>query len=204
LTRDPGLAHIARVSFVVKGKLPRLLAHHYRGHAVVFWTFTLEKRVRGWLTPAFHAAFRELLLHVAARQNLMCPTYCLMPDHLHFVWMGLRRESDQLKAVRLLRTHLASALGKGRHWQHQAHDHVLREEERRRNAFASTCCYVLANPVRAQLVKRERDWPYLGAVVLGYPKLHPLEDGFWPVFWKRYTQAREAEAAPPSAPPLSP
>ncbi|MCU0784793.1 MAG: hypothetical protein MUF81_12280 [Verrucomicrobia bacterium] len=112
LTPSLDRAHIARVSFIRKDNLPRLLAHHYQGHAVVFWTFTLEARARGWLTPAFHAAFRETLLHAAARQSLMCPAYCLMPDHLHFVWMGLRRGSDQLKGVRFLRRHLAPVLGK--------------------------------------------------------------------------------------------
>jgi len=196
------LAHTARVSFIQKGKLPRLLPHHYQGHAAVFWTFTLEARARGWLTSQFHALFREMLLHAATRQNLVCPAYCLMPDHLHFVWMGLRRESDQLKAVRFLRGQLSPALGNDRQWQHQAHDHVLREDERRRNAFASTCFYVLANPVRARLAKCEQDWPFLGAVVPGYPKLHPLDEGFWPAFWKLYTQTRESEPPAPPVPPL--
>src|SRR5882724_10164735 len=138
-----------------KGKLPRLGRHHYQGHAVVFWTNTLEERARGWLTPAFQATFRELMLHAAVREQLCCPAYCLMPDHLHFIWMGLRRESDQLNAMKFLRTQLEPTLGGGREWQHQPHDHVLREEERRRNAFASFCFYTLANPVRAELVKKE-------------------------------------------------
>jgi REP element-mobilizing transposase RayT len=192
------------VSREPKGHLPRLLRHHYQGHAVVFWTFTLAGHARGWLTAALHGTFRELLLHAAAREHLFCPAYCLMPDHLHLVWMGLRRESDQLNAVRFLRRHLTPALGPDRKWQHQAHDHVLREDERRRDAFARTCFYVLANPVRARLVERERDWPYLGAVVPGYPDLQPLAENFWKTFWKLYAQAREAEPSPPAKPPLSP
>ena len=112
-----------------KGKLPRLEKHHYQGHAVIFWTNTLDERARGWLTPAFHATFRELMLHAAAREHLFCPAYCLMPDHLHLLWMGLRRESDQLNAMKFLRTHLEPALGGGREWQHQPYDYVLREEE---------------------------------------------------------------------------
>ncbi|MBI5687490.1 MAG: hypothetical protein HZC54_20650 [Verrucomicrobia bacterium] len=178
-----------------KGKLPRLERHRYQGHAVVFWTLTLEERSRGWLTPAFHAKFREMLLHAAAREGLFCPVYCLMPDHLHFVWMGMRRDSDQLNAVKFLRTQLEPVLGNDRHWQHQAHDHVLRDEERQRDAFAKTCYYVLANPVRAGLAARENDWFYSGAIVPGYPTLHPLADGFWELFWKIYWQERGDEAA---------
>lgn len=185
-----------------KGKLPRLERHRYQGHAVVFWTNTLEERARGWLTPAFHATFRELMLHTAAREHLFCPAYCLMPDHLHLVWMGLRRETDQLNAMKFLRTHLEPALGNGREWQHQPHDHILREEERRRNAFVKFCFYTLANPVRAKLAKRERDWPYSGAIIPGYPTLQPFTEDYWELFWKLYIAEREAEPPPPATPPL--
>ncbi|MBI5818808.1 MAG: hypothetical protein HZA88_07455 [Verrucomicrobia bacterium] len=176
-----------------KGKLPRLEHPRYQSHAVVFWTLTLAERARGWLTPAFHAAFREMMLHAAARESLLCPTYCLMPDHLHFVWMGMTRDSDQRNAMRFLRGQLKPTLGHDRHWQHQAHDHVLRDEERQHDAFARTCYYVLANPVRAELARRERDWPYNGAIVPGYPTVHPLADGFWELFWKLYWQERRDE-----------
>ena len=185
-----------------QGNLPRLERHFYQGHAVVFWTNTLENRARGWLTPGFHSVFRELMLHAAARESLFCPAYCLMPDHLHLVWMGLRRESDQANAMKFRRTNLEPALGEGREWQHQPHDHVLRERERRRNAFSSFCFYTLANPVRAELVKRELDWPYNGAIVPGYPTLHPLAEGYWKLFWSLYVQERESEPVPPRTPTL--
>jgi REP element-mobilizing transposase RayT len=185
-----------------KGKLPRLPKSFYQGHAVVFWTNTLEERARGWLTKEFHSTFRELMLHAAAREDLFCPAYCLMPDHLHLIWMGLRHESDQLNAMKFLRTHLEPALGNGRDWQHQPHDHALREEERLRNAFASFCFYTLANPVRAELVKKETDWPYLGAIVPGYPSLYPFEEGYWELFWKLYYERREAASPPPRTPAL--
>jgi REP element-mobilizing transposase RayT len=142
------------------------------------------------------------MLHAAAREHLFCPAYCLMPDHLHLIWMGLRRETDQLNAMKFLRTRLEPILGGGREWQHQAHDHILREEERRRNAFARFCFYTLANPVRDKLVSAERDWPYSGAIVPGYPTLHPLAEGYWELFWKLYASERESEASPPPAPPL--
>ena len=85
-----------------KGKLPRLQREFYRGDAVVFWTLTLEHRAQGWLNAFFHARFRELMLHAAARSHLLCPAYCLMPDHLRLVWMGLRQQSDQLTESRII------------------------------------------------------------------------------------------------------
>src|SRR6185369_16672996 len=102
-----------------------------------------------------------LLLHAASREGLFCPTYCLMPDHLHLVWMGLRRGSDQLNGMSFLRTYLEPALGSNR-LQHQAHDHVLREDERKRGAFACVCFYILANPVRAAHVTKMEEWAYSG------------------------------------------
>ena len=184
-----------------KDNLPRLLRHHYQGHAVVMWTLAMEHRATGWLNEPFQSHFRELMLHVAAREQVWCPTYCLMPDHLHLVWMGVRRESDQLNAMRFLRRQLAPAL-KPRQFQHQAHDHVLREDERKRGAFVRVCFYVLANPVRAKLAAQVEDWPFCGAIVPGYPTLHPTQPDFWETFWELYAAERESEPPAPSVPPL--
>ena len=60
--------------------LPRLPREYYQGDAVVHWTLPISHRRQGWLDERFHAAFRELMLHTAAREGLFCPTYCLMPD----------------------------------------------------------------------------------------------------------------------------
>ncbi len=173
--------------------LPRLPREHYQGDAVVHWTLTTFDRVDGWLTTEFHLRFRELLLHTAAREGLICPVYCLMPDHLHPVWMGLRLDTDQRHGMAFLRTHLEPLLAPAK-FQHQAQDHVLRAEQRRRNAFAKVCFYVAANPVRAGLVKTETDWPFMGCIAVGYPKLHSLESGYWPKFWKLYENLRQPDA----------
>ena len=70
------------------GHLPRLPREYYQGDAMVHWTLPTFDRATGWLSDGFHARFRELMLHAAAREGLFCPTYCLMSDHLHLVWMG--------------------------------------------------------------------------------------------------------------------
>ena len=173
--------------------LPRLPREYYQGDAVVHWTLSIAHRQQSWLNDSFHAAFRELLLHTAAREGLFCPTYCLMPDHLHLVWMGLRLDSDQLNGMAFLRTHLKPKLAPQK-FQHQPHDHVLKEEERRRNAFVRVCHYILDNPRVAELATSPEAWPFSGAVVPGYPTLHPLQDGFWQKFWKFYAQAKHPDA----------
>src|ERR1043165_6081338 len=83
--------------------LPRLRREFYQGDAVIFWTMPISHRSKGWLGERFHAAFREMTLHTAAREGLLCPAYCLMPDHLHMVFMGLRHDTDQRNGVKFLR-----------------------------------------------------------------------------------------------------
>ena len=157
---------------------------------MVHWTLSILARSTGWLNPRFHARFRELMLHAAAREGLACPAYCLMPDHLHLVWMGLRPDTDQRTGMAFLRTHLKPALAPHR-LQPQAYDHVLRENEREQDAFQTVCHYVLTNAERKDLVSRWQEWPYGGAVVPGYPVLHPAQEDYWEKFWKLYGQMKQ-------------
>ena len=168
---------------------------------MVHWTLPIAHRREGWLDEPFHAAFRELLLHAAAREGLFCPTYCLMPDHLHLVWMGLRLDSDQLNGMSFLRTHLKGILAPQK-FQHQAHDHVLKENERQKNVFARVCNYILENPLRGELAPNPGEWKFSGAVLPGYPTMHPLQDDFWPKFWKLYVQAKHPDAGKVLRPPI--
>lgn len=136
------------------------------------WTLPLRDRATGWLDAKFHHRFREFTLHAAARFPLYCAIYCLLPDHMHFVWGGLAAECDQLKAMRHFRRWLNLAL-KPHLLQPQAHDHVLRSWERCDEAFENTLDYIWQNPVRAGLVGKAEDWLFSGTIVPGYPLLHP-------------------------------
>jgi len=161
----------------------------------------MHDRATGWLTERFHARFRELMLHTAIREGLFCPTYCLMPDHLHLVWMGLRLDSDQRNGMAFLRTHIEPALASAR-FQPQAHDNVLRKAEREHDAFAGVCFYILDNPVKAELAHKPEDWKFNGAIVPGYPTLNPLAADFWEIFWKLYTTALHPDARNIKRPPF--
>ena len=180
--------------------LPRLQRIYYQQDAVVHWTMTTQHRATGWLTNDMHTRFRELMLHTAAREGLCCPVYCLMPDHMHLVWMGLRPDTDQLNGMAFLRTYLGPVLRPHR-FQHQAHDHVFSDEERERNAFAKVCFYILNNPVRAGLVQRAEDWEFSGSVIPGYPVADPRTAGFWDRYWKWYVAARDPATGNRMLPP---
>jgi putative transposase len=182
--------------------LPRLPRDHYQADAVVFWTLTVFDKAKGWLTDSFHQHFRELMLHTAAREGLLCPIYCLMPNHIHLVWMGLRLDSDQFNGMVFLRTHLEPELSPAK-FQPQAQDEVLREEQRKRNAFAKVCFYIAANPVRAELIGEKEIWPFTGCLVPGYPKLNPMADDYWSKYWRIYSKMRQPDAGNIKRPPIT-
>jgi len=115
-------------------------------------------------------------------RNLFCPIYTLMPDHVHLIWMGMSENSDQRLATRFLRSQMRKFL-LPHVWQHQPHDHVLREDQRTKKAFVRMCEYIAENPVRGELAERATDWVYTGSVIPGYPILSPFDLDFWEKFW---------------------
>jgi putative transposase len=167
--------------------LRRLPTGFYRGIGAVHWQMTIQDRAQGWLRPEFHARFREVLLHTMARHDLVCPIYCLMPDHMHLVWMGVSHDSDQKLAAKFFREHVNALLHRslnGIRFQKQAYDHVLRQSEQGADAVREMAWYIQQNPVRAGLVVGASEWPYLSCMVPGYPTFHPLQEKYWERFWK--------------------
>jgi len=175
-------------------RLPRLQPAHYRDRAAVHWSMTVERCRQGWLNPLHHARLREILSHALGRHDIVCPAYCLMPDHGHFLLCGMAESSDQRLAVHLFRKSWNGHLAPNVRLQAQAHDHVLRDTERTNEAFKAIVWYILDNPVRATLADRWQSWPYSGCLVPGYPDLDPRQEGYWELFWRIWN--RLSEAAP--------
>ncbi len=179
--------------------LPRLERSAYQGFAHVHWILTMKHRRKGWLDEKFDAGFRETLLHTESRYSLVSPTYCLMPDHVHLLWMGITAESDQVVAMEFLRKYLKPVLAPFE-FQQPPFDHILRRDERESNAFENAAHYILDNPIRAGLVTSRSDYPYSGALVPGYPDLDPNAEDYWPKFWRIYHKLTPDLYAPSSQP----
>ena len=184
------------------GRLKRLHPNYYRGAAWTHWSMVLVSRQTGWLDENFYHSVREALLHTLARYHLICPVYCLMPDHGHFLFGGLKEDSDQILAVRFFRKEWNRLLrlrgnSESRKFelQKQSYDHVLTAEERQRGAFEGVSWYILQNPERAGLVNDMQQWPFLGSAAAGYPDLDPRQASdsgqFWEKFWKIYERERD-------------
>ena len=86
--------------------------------------------------------------------------FVVMPDHVH--WLILLRDDAALgEVVRRFKARVTLALGQ-RVWQRGFHDHALRRDEE----LASVARYIVANPVRAGLVRHAGDYSHWDAAWL--------------------------------------
>ncbi|MGR9000151.1 MAG: REP-associated tyrosine transposase [Gammaproteobacteria bacterium] len=92
--------------------------------------------------------------------------WVVMPDHVHWLFqLGLTATlSEVVKTFKARIAHRVNAyLGKsGPLWQKNFYDHALREEEDVREIAR----YIIANPLRAGLVKHIGDYPHWDAIWL--------------------------------------
>ena len=86
--------------------------------------------------------------------------FVVMPDHIHWL-LQIAEGGDLSSAVRLYKAKVSMLLGQ-RMWQRGFHDHVLRSDEDMR----CVAQYIIANPVRAGLVRSVGDYPHWDAIWL--------------------------------------
>ena len=101
----------------------------------------------------------DVLREEQERQNCAVFTYCLMPDHLHFLaspredGISILTFTDQYKGKA---TNQSWTLGwQGKLWQPRCYDHIVRSDE----SLIAIAEYILNNPVRQRLVEHAEDWP---------------------------------------------
>ncbi|MFO7647698.1 REP-associated tyrosine transposase [Halomonas campaniensis] len=85
-------------------------------------------------------------------------SYVVMPDHIH--WL-VQLKGDLSVMVRFYKAKVTREIGESI-WQRGFHDHAIRAEEDLRQAAR----YIVANPLRAGLVKDILQYPYWNAVWL--------------------------------------
>ena len=97
--------------------------------------------------------------------GIACGEYVIMPDHIHLFLRIDPHRYELGKTIGFLKQALSkplrSACIQAPHWQPGFFDHVLRSAD----SYSAKWDYVRDNPVRAGLVERYEDWPYLGTVV---------------------------------------
>ena len=110
----------------------------------------------------FHCAriFVRELAKLQTEGSCTWLAWVLMPDHFHGMFR-LEEGPDMSTVMRYLKGRSARQIGKhldapGRMWQPGFHDRALRKEEQR----IAIARYIIANPLRAGLVRRIADYPH--------------------------------------------
>jgi len=88
------------------------------------------------------------------QQRWFVPILLLMPDHVHFLAsfsMDVKMTNVVASWKRFTSNHAKI------NWQRDFFDHRLRGNE----GWREKCDYILQNPVRAGLIGKYEDWPYV-------------------------------------------
>ncbi len=134
---------------------------------IYFITTVLEKREKSWFADFFCA--RYVVAEMRALHDggvVTSQAWVVMPDHVHWLFqlgdtLTLPAVVKQFKACSALRInrHLNR---QGPFWQKAYYDHAIRKEEDLRQIAR----YIVANPLRAGLVKNIGDYPHWDAIWL--------------------------------------
>jgi putative transposase len=107
---------------------------------------------------------RELQL-TSVELRITSLAWVVMPDHLH--WLFILNHSFISEVARRVKGKSAYMINRhlgcySRVWQRGFHDHAIRKDE----DIRSVARYIVANPLRAGLVKNIGDYPFWDAVWL--------------------------------------
>jgi putative transposase len=86
--------------------------------------------------------------------------FVVMPDHIHWLFQ-LNHKQTLPKVMQNIKSTSAHAIGYPI-WQPGYYDHAIRQDE----DIVSIARYIIANPIRAGLVKRVGDYPHWDAIYL--------------------------------------
>ncbi len=135
-----------------------------RANNICFITIQAYMHQSPFVRDDLNRLMLDVLGEEQKRQNCIVFTYCLMPNHLHFLvsprqdGVSILKFTDQYKGKT---TNRSWGVGwQGKLWQPRYYDHIVRAEEDLR-AIAE---YILNNPVRKGFVERAADWPWGGSM----------------------------------------
>ena len=135
----------------------RLSGFDYAAKRYYFVTFVTLCRQKVFNDPRLAKATIDCLSQLRDQWHFKVYSYCLMPDHFHAL-LGLSDSGKTLAEVcgafKSLSTRAYWRWYKGKLWQRQFFDHIIRNE----TDLAETLQYIELNPAREGLF----DWPYIG------------------------------------------
>jgi putative transposase len=139
---------------------PRLAQFGYVGRFTYFLTFCAFERRDLCRDRSAVELVSAQILRTASEFGFAVIAYCFMPDHVHLLVAGTTASANLRAFVKLARQRAGSLYVRANHqhlWQRGYHDRVLRSSDDV-HRFVK---YIVDNPVRAGLVQRAEDYPYV-------------------------------------------
>ena len=129
---------------------------------VVFITICTNGRKQAFVRTDLNQLVIDELQEQQSQNGCRVYTYCLMPDHIHYL---VRPAEDGISVLTFTNRFKGKATNQswvvgwqGKLWQRSSWDHIVRAEE----SLLAIAQYILDNPVRKGLVARAEDWPWSG------------------------------------------
>ncbi|HET7711370.1 MAG TPA: transposase [Thermoanaerobaculia bacterium] len=141
----------------------RRLPHYQSRHKDYLVTFCTQDR---WVLPDVARSIALSHIIVIHRKLMFLHTATAMPDHVHIVISPLDGPDGNAYGIAEILRRIKGTSSRsinraldrtGPVWQHESWDHELRNDE----SLRQKCEYVANNPVRAGIVTRPEDYPWL-------------------------------------------
>ena len=133
-------------------------------HRVCFITIRAYQGCSPFTGPGLNARMLDVLRNEQARVHCRVFTYCLMPDHLHYLVSPCAEGVSVLAFTHRYKgkaTNESWKVGwRGRLWQPRFYEHIVRDDE----SLVEIARYILGNPVRKGLADRPEHWPWSGCM----------------------------------------
>jgi putative transposase len=124
----------------------------------------------------------QTLRNTARQFNFAIYSYCAMPDHLHFLAIGMDDDCNLLDFVMNFKrscTLESSGRREPELWQKKFHDYILRDGA----SNGAVAQYILLNPVRKGLCTDPRQFEFAGSFTCDWPGVDDVAE--WTPPWRR-------------------
>ncbi len=147
---------------MLTGKPEHLKTFNYLGLYRYFLTFCSNQRRQLLVSHDHVDLVLAQILRAAGDEHFALIAYCFMPDHLHLLVEGQQDDSDCRRFIKRAKQfsgfYYKKTYGEML-WQRYGFERTLRAED----ATLSVARYIVENPLRARLVERVADYPFLGS-----------------------------------------
>jgi putative transposase len=138
---------------------------------VYFFTLVTDQRQKIFSSPSAQTLFLESVEHVRSYHPFTTIAYCILPDHIHFIWKLPEHDSNYSTRISAIKRRFSiiyrqrgfislpvnRSKMKRREvsiWQRRFWEHFIRDQD----DFERHFDYLHFNPIKHGLVQQVRDW----------------------------------------------